>query len=99
MNVGLMPVSPGSTFSNTSAVQRIRESANRVACINNLHQLGMALRMYQDRNRILPIDDTDTPPTPMGTVFTSYLTVVLEGHDSIQAVVAAGQFRDHETVS
>jgi prepilin-type N-terminal cleavage/methylation domain-containing protein/prepilin-type processing-associated H-X9-DG protein len=66
------------------AVQRIRESANRVACTNNLHQLGLALTMYQDRNRILPVDDTDTPPTPMGTVFTSLLPFIEEQNNSPQ---------------
>jgi prepilin-type N-terminal cleavage/methylation domain-containing protein/prepilin-type processing-associated H-X9-DG protein len=66
------------------AVQKIRESANRVACISNLHQLGLALTMYQDRNRILPIDDTDTPPTPMGTVFTSLLPFIEEPNNNPQ---------------
>jgi prepilin-type N-terminal cleavage/methylation domain-containing protein len=37
-----------------SAVQRVRQTANRVRCLNNLHQLGLAVQEYHCRNGFLP---------------------------------------------
>lgn len=36
------------------AVQRARLAADRVACANNLHQIGLALQMYHDRQHSFP---------------------------------------------
>jgi prepilin-type processing-associated H-X9-DG protein len=37
-----------------SAIQQARESANRVACQNNLHQMGVALHDYADVKGVFP---------------------------------------------
>src|ERR1700676_813577 len=36
------------------AVQKVRDSANRTACMNNLHQMAIALHAYHDINGAFP---------------------------------------------
>jgi prepilin-type N-terminal cleavage/methylation domain-containing protein/prepilin-type processing-associated H-X9-DG protein len=44
-----------------AAVQRSRESANRLTCQNNLRQLGLACHAYHDANHLLPPGGLNVP--------------------------------------
>jgi prepilin-type N-terminal cleavage/methylation domain-containing protein len=46
------------------AVQKAREASNKTICQNNLHQLGLAMQMYQDREGSFPAGFLYTPPPP-----------------------------------
>ncbi len=37
------------------AVQSARESGRRIACVNNLHQIGVALHVYENARREFPV--------------------------------------------
>jgi prepilin-type N-terminal cleavage/methylation domain-containing protein/prepilin-type processing-associated H-X9-DG protein len=44
------------------AVQKVRESASKTQCRNNLHQIGIALNAYQDVNKAFPPSRTTVTP-------------------------------------
>jgi prepilin-type N-terminal cleavage/methylation domain-containing protein len=47
----------------TASVQRVRESANRAACMNNLKQLGFAYHNYRVTYEVLPPLAVSNPQT------------------------------------
>ncbi len=56
------------------AVQSAREAARRTQCTNNLKQLGLALMMYQDQVKVLPMGAFDE----QGAGWTCYILPYVE---------------------
>src|SRR3954467_1244370 len=48
------------------AVQAAREAARRMACGNNLRQIGLALQNFESVNKNFPSSLRPTPPDPAG---------------------------------
>lgn len=78
------------------AVQKVREAASRTQCVNNLHQIGLALHNYHDTARSLPPGYLATGPyvdggndTTPGWGWATYLLPYLEeGNLSNQLILS-----------
>src|SRR5436305_344311 len=51
------------------AVQKVRESASRTQCVNNLKQIGLAMHNYQGANKRFPPAYITTDPYANGTAY------------------------------
>ena len=55
------------------AVQSGREAANRAACGNNLHQIGLAMHLYHDHHLTLPPTRPDSEGQSWAWLILPYL--------------------------
>jgi prepilin-type N-terminal cleavage/methylation domain-containing protein len=55
------------------AVQKVRDAASRTRCSNNLHQIGLALHMYEGAEGSFPPGNKTTPATGWVIYITPYL--------------------------
>jgi prepilin-type N-terminal cleavage/methylation domain-containing protein len=64
------------------AVQKVRESASRTQCSNNLRQLGLAMLNYHDVQQYFPVDDPFGATGSVKTFYTCILPFVEQGNQN-----------------
>jgi prepilin-type N-terminal cleavage/methylation domain-containing protein/prepilin-type processing-associated H-X9-DG protein len=69
------------------AVQKAREAAKRIECVNNLKQLGIAFHNYHDTNNLFPTDNGKSFPD---SFYRQILTFIEQNNVDQQIMAAAG---------
>jgi type II secretory pathway pseudopilin PulG len=69
------------------AVQKVRESASRTQCQNNLHQLGIAMHSYNDGNGMFPNEGGEGGSGQTVTSFYVFLLPYIEQGNLYNAMV------------
>src|SRR5262245_60434469 len=59
------------------AVQTARESARRTSCLNNLHQIGTAIQLYHDVQKMFPPGGVNTGPCCSTESYSSWPIAIL----------------------
>ena len=71
------------------AVQKVRESANRTKCQNNLRQMGIACHQYHDTHRSFPpgyVAGVPYPDTTPGWGWAAFILTYMEQRPVYQAI-------------
>src|SRR5207248_5187165 len=69
-----------------SAVQKVRESANRLKCQNNLKQLGLGLHAYHDGFGTFPAGDATDGANPTMGNWIMFLLPYVEQSALLEAI-------------
>jgi prepilin-type N-terminal cleavage/methylation domain-containing protein/prepilin-type processing-associated H-X9-DG protein len=75
------------------AVQKVRESANRTQCSNNLKQIGVALHAFHTAHSAFPVSGE----TERGAYWTAFLLPYLERDDVFKAMTFTDESADFAT--
>ncbi len=78
------------------AVQKVRESASRIKCTNNLKQLALAIHTYQDGNGAFPVNSgtTETSAAANWSWMARILPFVEQGNLAAQANIPSAVMSD-----
>src|SRR5262245_27312993 len=63
------------------AVQKVRDSAARTQCLNNVKQIGLAFHSYNDAKRVMPAWGFDFPAPPNPSIPSN------QGHSALTLIL------------